>query len=102
MAHVGCCSAISTRPNQGHLGTSHAVSARHSTQLAQAREQERSDQQQMPESGPQLRLRLESTDPESGRSLTAQLSASAAKGSPQLRKVCSGLNAYALVGTGLM
>ncbi|CAK0740485.1 hypothetical protein CVIRNUC_001254 [Coccomyxa viridis] len=56
----------------------------------QAGEQERSNQQQMPESGPELRLRLESTDPDSGRSLTALLGSNAKEGNPQVRKVaCS-------------
>lgn len=82
----------------GCLGTSHAVSTKHSTQLAQAGEQERSNQQQMPESGPELRLRLESTDPDSGRSLTALLGSNAKEGSPQVRKVRPAFNTHTLAG----
>ena len=99
MAHVGCCSAVSTIQNQGYPGTLHAVSAWHSTQLAQAGEQECSNRQQMPESGPELRLRLESTDSDCGRSLTALLSTKAAEGGPQLCKACPVLNTCTLGAT---
>ena len=52
----------------------------------------------MPESGPELRLRLESTDSDSGRSLTALLGSNANEGSPQLRKACPAFNTYTLTG----
>ena len=97
--HAGCCNRVCITQSDGYLGTKHAVSTRHSTQLAQAGKQERSNYpQQMPESGPELRLRLESTDPDSGRSLTALLGSNANEGSPQLRRVRPAFNTLTLAG----
>ena len=98
MRHIGCSNGVCITQSDGYSGTKHAVSTEHSTQLAQAGEQERSNPQQMPESGPELRLRLESTDPGSGRSLTALLGSNANEGSPQLRKVCPAFNTHTLAG----